>query len=160
MRPHTVTEEELDAGEITYTVSHDPMIAGEAKINYPLSAAIARGEALPQVDFTRQLSSAYVARGGLVTVTYKIVNTGNVALTGLRIRDSLGDFTGRLEQLDVGESKTFISRVALSEAAESAPELEYSVPSGESPHPHAGSPAHRHRHQRAGSGVLSRAHRV
>ena len=130
-RPHTVTEEELEAGAITYTVSHDPMIAGEAKINYPLSAAIARGEALPEVDFTRQLSSGYVARGGLVTVTYKIVNTGNVALTGLRIRDGLGDFTGRLERLDVGESKTFISRVALSEAAESAPVLDYAGPSGE-----------------------------
>lgn len=131
MRPHTVTEEELTAGAITYTVSHDAMIAGEPKINYPLSAAIARGEALPQVDFTRQLSSAYVARGGLVTVTYKIVNTGNVALTGLRIRDGLGDFTGRLERLDVGESKTFISRVALSEAAQSAPVLEYATSGGE-----------------------------
>ena len=29
VRPHTVTEEELDAGEIAYTVSHDPMLAGE-----------------------------------------------------------------------------------------------------------------------------------
>ena len=131
VRPHTVTEEELDAGEIAYTVSHDPMLAGEAKINYPLSAAIARGDAVPGVEITRQLSSPCVTRGGLVTVTYKLVNTGNVPLSGLRLRDALGDFTGRLERLDVGESKTFISRVALSEAAESAPELEYSVPSGE-----------------------------
>ena len=131
MRPHTVTEDELASGEITYTVSHDPMIAGEAKINYPLSTRIARGEALPGVDFTRQLSSNYVTRGGQVTVTYRIVNTGNVALTGLRIRDGLGDFTGRLERLDVGDSKTFISRVTLSDAAESAPVLEYVGPSGE-----------------------------
>ena len=131
VRPHTVTEEELDAGEIAYTVSHDPMLAGEPKINYPLSAAIARGDAVPGVEITRQLSSPYVTRGGLVTVTYKLVNTGNVPLSSLRLRDALGDFTGRLERLDVGESKTFISRVALSEAAESAPELEYSVPSGE-----------------------------
>ncbi len=131
MRSHTVTEQELAAGEITYTVTHDPMIAGEAKINYPLSARVTRGEALPGVDFTRQLSSDFVPRGGLVTVTYRIVNTGNVALTGLRIRDGLGDFTGRLERLNVGDSKTFISRVALSEAAESAPVLEYAGPSGE-----------------------------
>ncbi len=131
MRPHTVTEEELDAGEITYTVSHDPMIAGEAKINYPLSAAIARGEAQPGVDFTRRLSSDHVPQGGQVTVIYKVSNTGNVALTRLRLRDALGDFTGRLEQLDVGESKTFISRVTLNEAAQSAPSLEYDVPSGD-----------------------------
>ena len=131
MRPHTVTEEELESGAIIYTVSHDPMIAGEAKIDYPLSVGIVRGEAQPGVDFTRRLSSDFVLRGGLVTVTYKIANTGNVALTSLRIRDSLGDFTGRLEWLDVGESKTFISRVALNDAAESAPKLEYAVPSGE-----------------------------
>lgn len=131
MRPHTVTEEELDAGAITYTVSHDPMIAGDAKVSYPLSAAIARGDARPGVDFTRQLSSDRVTRGGLVTVTYKIANTGNVALSGLRLRDSLGDFTGRLERLDVGESKAFISRVTLSEDTDSVPELEYAVPSGE-----------------------------
>lgn len=132
LRPHTVTEEELSAGAIAYTVSHDPMIAGEEKITYPLSAAIVQGEALPGVDFTRQFSSDCVTRGGLVTVTYKIANTGNVALSGLRIRDELGDFTGRLERLDVGESKAFISRVTLNEDAESAPVLEYSVPSGDS----------------------------
>ena len=131
LRNHTVTEEELEAGEIAYTVSHDPMIAGEAKINYPLTARIARGEALPGVDFTRQLSSEFVPRGGQVTVTYRIANTGNVALTALRIRDDLGDFTGRLERLDVGVSKTFISRVTLNDAAQSAPVLEYTGPSGE-----------------------------
>lgn len=132
MRPHTVTEEELDAGVITYTITHDPMLAGEAKVSYPVSATIVRGDALPGVDFTRQLSSDRVTRGGLVTVTYKIANTGNVALSGLRLRDTLGDFTGRLERLDVGESKVFISRVSLNEEAESAPVLEYAVPSGES----------------------------
>ncbi|MBR1821372.1 MAG: hypothetical protein IJ769_07090 [Clostridia bacterium] len=131
LRPHTVTADELNAGVITYTVSHDPMIAGEEKISYPLSATIAQGEALPGVDFTRQFSSDYVPRGGLVTITYKIANTGNVTLSALRIRDTLGDFTGRLERLDVGESKTFISRVTLNDDAESAPVLEYTVPSGE-----------------------------
>jgi hypothetical protein len=72
------------------------------------------------------------SRGGVVTVTYKIANTGNVALNALRIRDSLGDFTGRLEQLGVGDSKTFISRVTLNEDSESAPSLEFSLASGES----------------------------
>lgn len=131
-RPHTVTQEELDAGEITYTVSHNPAIQGDERVSYALSAAITRSEPRPGVDFTRRLSSRAVARGGLVTITYKIANTGNVPLTALRIRDTLGAFTGRLEQLNVGESKTFISRVTLTEAAQSEPVLEYAVPSGES----------------------------
>ena len=130
VRPHTVTQEELDAGEIDYTISHDSPMPGGEKVAYSLSAKIVRGEAQPSVSFTRQLSSDFVPQGGLVTITYKIANTGNVALGSLRIRDTLGDFTGRLEQLDVGDVKTFISRVTLSEASESTPVLEYAVPSG------------------------------
>lgn len=130
LRQHTVTQEELDAGRIVYTVSHDPL-SGSEKAVYSLSAAIVKGEPQPGVSFTRRLSSDSVSVGGLVTVTYKIANTGNVPLTALRIRDTLGDFTGRLEQLDVGDAKTFISRVTLGEAAESAPVLEYAGPSGD-----------------------------
>ena len=131
VRPHTVTQEELDAGAIVYTVSHDPAEEGGEKVVYTLTAAIVKGEQQPSVSFTRQLSSTHVPKGGQVTVTYKIANTGNVALSTLRIRDTLGDFTGRLEQLDVGDAKAFISRVTLNDAAESVPVLEYAVPSGE-----------------------------
>lgn len=132
VRPHTVTEAELDAGFLNYTVSHDPPDADGEKVVHALKVPIGKVSARPGVDFTRQISSEYVARGGLVTVTYKIRNTGNVALSALRIRDSLGDFTGRLEQLAVGESRTFISRVTLNEEAESAPELEYVSAGGKS----------------------------
>ena len=129
-RPHTVTQDELDAGRIAYSVSHNPAIAGDDRVVYPLSAAISRSDAQPGVDFTRRLSSDCVIQGGLVTITYKIANTGNVALRGLRIRDTLGDFTGRLERLEVGEAKTFISRVTLSEEAVSEPTLEYETDPG------------------------------
>ncbi len=131
VRPHAVTEAELDAGEIAYTISHDAQSPDGERASYALSAAIAKGEPQPGASFTRQLSSDYVTRGGLVTVTYKIVNTGNVVLNALRIRDSLGDFTGRLEQLAVGDAKTFISRVTLTEATQSAPVLEYTASTGE-----------------------------
>ena len=92
---------------------------------------IIKGEQQPGVAFTRQFSSQYAMPDGLMTVTYKIVNTGNVPLSALRIRDSLGDFTGRLEQLDVGGSKSFISRVTLSGDDLSMPVLEYAVPTGD-----------------------------
>lgn len=131
VRPHTVTQAELDEGLVAYVVSHDPQSPGEEKEAYQVSAVIIKGEPQPNVSFTRQLSSERVPKGGVVTVTYKIANIGNVALSALRIRDGLGDFTGRLEQLNVGDTKTFISRATLNEAAESAPVLEYVVPSGE-----------------------------
>ena len=131
VRSHAVTQEELDAGKIVYIISHDAQQEGGDKVVYTVSAPIIKGEQQPSVAFTRQFSSQHVLRDGLLTVTYKIVNTGNVPLSALRIRDSLGDFTGRLEQLDVGESKTFISRVTLSADDLSLPVLEYAVPTGD-----------------------------
>lgn len=131
VRPHTVTQEELDEGAIRYTVSHDSARMNGEKVTYTITAQILRGKQEPGVSFTRQMSSNFVTAGGQVTITYKITNTGNVALNTLRIRDALGDFTGRLEQLDVGEVRTFISRVTLEEAARSAPVLEYAEPSGQ-----------------------------
>lgn len=131
VRPHAVTQEELDAGQVVYTISHDPQEEGGEKVVYTLGVPIVKGEQQPGVAFTRQFSSEYAMKDGLMTVTYKIVNTGNVPLSALRIRDSLGDFTGRLEQLDVGESKSFISRVTLSGDDLSVPVLEYTVPTGD-----------------------------
>lgn len=131
VRPHAVTQEELDAGVISYTISHDPAEKDGEKIVYTLSATIIKGEQQPSVSFTRQMSSRNIPKDGQVTITYKISNTGNVPLNTLRIRDALGDFTGRLEQLEVGDTKTFISRVTLEEDARSVPVLEYAVPSGE-----------------------------
>lgn len=131
VRTHNVTEEELAAGEVAYTVSHDSLIDGADKITYAVTAPVVRVEALPKVDFTRQISSEYVVQGGVAVITYKVRNTGNVAISGVRIRDSLGDFTGRMELLNIGESRTFISRVTVNDASVSQPSLEYTVPGGE-----------------------------
>ena len=131
VRPHAVTQAELDAGRVDYTISHDPQEPGGEKVVYTLNVPIVKGEQRPGVAFTRQFSSRYAMKDGLMTITYKIVNTGNVPLSALRIRDTLGDFTGRLEQLDVGESKSFISRVTLAGEDLSVPVLEYAVPTGD-----------------------------
>lgn len=131
VRSHAVTQAELDAGRVVYTISHDPQEEGGEKVVYTLDVPIIKGEQQPGVAFTRQFSSQYGVKDGLMTVTYKIVNTGNVPLSALRIRDTLGDFTGRLEQLDVGETKSFISRVTLTGDDLSMPVLEYAVPTGD-----------------------------
>ena len=130
-RPHTVTQAELDDGEIRYPVIHDPVTPGGEKVTHALSAPIAKGDARPNVDFTRQLSSTHIAPGGQLTITYKLTNNGNVPATAISVRDTLGDFTGRLEQLPVGATKSFISRVMVSSDTASQATLEYTVPSGE-----------------------------
>lgn len=126
-RPHSVSQAELDSGAISYIISHDDPYEEGHKVNYTVQAPIRRSELQPGVEFTRQFSSRYVSPGDTVTISYNILNTGNVALDSLRIQDSLGDFTGRIERLDVGESRTLISRVTLHEAGVSSATLTYDV---------------------------------
>ena len=126
-RSHSVTQAELDAGEITYIISHDDPLDPERKVNYTVHASIRQSDKRPQVEFTRQFSNSCFEAGDTVTILYRVRNSGNVAVNALRVEDALGDFTGRVELLDVGESRTLISRVTLSEEAVSAPTLSYVV---------------------------------
>ena len=126
-RTHSVTQAELDAGEISYTISHDDPLDPERKVTYSVHASIRQSDRQPQVEFTRQFSSQAFESGDTVTVLYRVRNSGNVAVHSLRVEDALGDFTGRVELLDVGQSRTLVSRVSLTEDAVSAPTLSYAV---------------------------------
>lgn len=130
-RTHSVTQEELDEGYVRYIITHDSPLPGGDKVTHELAAPVIKSDPRPDVDFTRQLSSEYVAPGGLLTVTYRVTNRGNVPVTAVYVRDELGDFTGKLEKLDVGASRTFISRVTVNTGAHSEASLEYRVPSGD-----------------------------
>ena len=130
-RPHEVTQEELDDGYVRYVVTHDAVIPGGDKVTHELAVPVVKSDPRPEVDFTRQLSSRYVAPGGLLTLTYRVTNSGNVPVTAVYVRDELGDFTGKLEKLDVGASRTFISRVTVNTGTQSEASLEYKVPSGD-----------------------------
>ena len=124
-RQHSVSQDELDEGIITYTISHDDPSDPEGKVNYTVHTEIRRTDSRPQAEFTRQFSSRYAKIGDTLTVTYRIRNTGNVALNTLRVQDALGDFTGRVERLEVGESRTLISRATVTEETVSSAVLDY-----------------------------------
>lgn len=130
-RTHSVTQDELNDGIITYIISLDDPMNAEGRINYTIQALVKRTEAAPQVEFTRQLSSTQANAGESVTITYRIRNTGNVALSSLRVQDQLGDYTGRLEYLDVGEARTLINRAVITEDSASSAQLSYCVSGNE-----------------------------
>lgn len=130
-RQHSVSADELNAGEINYTISHDDPQNPDGKVNYTVHAEIHRSDMQPQVEFTRQFSSRYVEAGGTLTVSYRLRNTGNIALSNLRVQDVLGDYTGRIDRLEVGESRTLISRVVITEEALSSAALDYACDSSE-----------------------------
>lgn len=127
VRLHSVSQSELDGGEIVYVVSHNDPIRDDGKVNYTVRAAISRSDANPQAEFTRRFSSKTAAVGDTVTITYCIRNTGNVVLDSLRVRDELGDFTGRIDRLEVGENRTLVSRVTITESSVSSASLSYGV---------------------------------
>ena len=131
VRPHAVTQAELDEGYVRYTLSHDAPGLGSEKVTHNLIAPVIKGDVRPVIDFTRQISSQYVPAGSQLTITYRVTNNGNVPLSAIYVRDALGDFTGRLEQLAVGATRTFISRVAVNMECQSVASLEYRLPSGE-----------------------------
>lgn len=126
-RTHSVTADELSGGEITYIISHDDPEDPGRKVNYTVSAPIRQSDKRPQAEFTRQFSGRSAAADGTLTVAYRVRNTGNVALTNLRVQDKLGDYTGRVERLEVGDSRTLISRVTVTEAAASSAVLSYNA---------------------------------
>ncbi len=127
-RAHDVTEAELEAGRITYIFSHDGVANDPDTVNYtvdcPIERAIARGE----VEFTRQFSAAYARPGDVVTITYRVRNAGNVPIENIRVDDAPGEYSGRADRLDVGETRLFISRVSVEDVTTSAPRLRYTVP--------------------------------
>ncbi len=126
-RQHSVTDEELEKGEITYIISHDDPNKPNSKVNYTVHAQIKRSDIKPQAEFTRQFSCRSVSSGGTLTVTYRVRNTGNVALRNLRIQDTLGDYTGRIDRLEVGQSRSLISRVTLTDAGTSSASLSFNA---------------------------------
>ena len=126
-RQHTVTQEELDDGKVSYIISHDDPFDPDGKVNYTAHAEIRRSDVLPQVEFTRRFSSLRVAENGQLTITYHIRNTGNVTLTNLRVQDSLGDYTGGIDRLEAGESRSLISRAVITEDTQSVAVLDYSA---------------------------------
>lgn len=127
-RAHDVTEAELEAGRITYIFSHDGVANDPDTVNYtvdcPIERAIARGE----VEFTRQFSAAYARPGDVVTITYRVRNAGNVPIENIRVDDAPGEYSGRADRLDVGETRLFTSRVSVEDVTTSAPRLRYTVP--------------------------------
>lgn len=124
-RTYAVSQAELDAGEIAFIISHDGIASDDAPVNYTVPVAIIKSEAKPDIEFTRQIPARAVVAGSSVNVTYRIRNTGNVELTQIRVRDSLGDYTRRVDALEPGASAVFSSRVTVNQAAQSEASVNY-----------------------------------
>lgn len=125
-----ITDEMLDAGEATCTVSY-VLAKGdtryEKRVTREYSAAIMRGTAQPSIEFSRSQSMTYAQPGQSITLTYTVKNTGNVPLINVNVTDELVGEVGTLSELAIDEKKTFTKRVTVGESAlSSKPRVSYS----------------------------------
>jgi uncharacterized repeat protein (TIGR01451 family) len=113
------------AGGVTYLIrctlypGTPEEIAGHSTVTAPLE----RIPAQPGAEFSRSVSSEYVQAGEQVTLTYRVVNTGNVPLIELLVSDPLVGDVGALPELAPGQKHTFTARVSVNADAESQPSL-------------------------------------
>lgn len=119
-----VTQEQLDAGEFSYTVKyHLPDENGEL-------VEMSRS-AVAQVNFTGERVRLSVSRtitpevarsGGTVSVVYELYNSGNVDLTDIQVKEKIARTAQTVKSLPAGQKSTltFTSKIGNADLASSA----------------------------------------
>ncbi len=129
-RTYAVSEAELDAGKLSFIISHDDIISsGGEDVTYTVAAQVTRTEPEADAEFTRQISSRQVSADTVVMITYRVKNTGNVPLVNVKVQDELGSFTGHAETLNPGETKIFTNRISITKGVSSAAKVSFGAPS-------------------------------
>ncbi len=131
----SVTQEQLDAGEIAYTAKYS-LLDGDGNVSQVQKIAKATvaftGErALLRV--TRTIDPEVVRSGKSVNVVYELVNAGTVPLSDIRIREnsSISASTKRVDALAVGASEQVTFTTAIKSAdLKSAATITYKAQGG------------------------------
>ncbi|MBE5767287.1 MAG: hypothetical protein E7335_09025 [Clostridiales bacterium] len=119
-----ISQAQLNRGEYTIfsnSGGEEGVVNGSGNIGIPITKA----EATVEMEFTRQLSGQYAARGDKVTVAYQVRNQGNVELRQIIVRDTLGDYESRISVLAPGETKTILNTVRITANTQSNASVEY-----------------------------------
>lgn len=108
-----VTEAMLEAGKISFKLRY-PVYTDEGELKYKTkiyNKTIIYTGAVTSVDVNRTISPTVAQKGQEVTVTYEIVNTGNVDITNVTIKEnsSVSTTSKKIEKVAAGEktSSTF-----------------------------------------------------
>ena len=108
-----VTQAQLDAGKITFKLKY-PMYndAGElVNKSYSFSKKIIYEGAAASLEINRTIAPTTAQKGQEVTITYDIVNSGNVDVTDVTIKEnsSISSKSGKIDKVAAGtkESYTF-----------------------------------------------------
>ncbi len=104
-----VTQKQLEAGRITFTVKY-PVPDADGNINHRskhYSRAITFNGAAPGLKVTRVISPTMARKDQKVTITYDLLNTGNVTLNNIKVTEnkSISSKAATVETLAAGASE-------------------------------------------------------
>jgi hypothetical protein len=104
-----VTQRQLEAGKITFQVKY-PVPTESGDVNYVsqyFSKAIIFNGAAPGLEVKRSFSTSVAQKDQVVTVTYDLLNTGNVTLNSIKVTEnkSIASKAVTVDSLKANESK-------------------------------------------------------
>ena len=119
----TVTQSELDAGKVTFSVKYsaydgplnedgEPKLQGH-KINFSKKITYSGEE--PKIEVRREINPQTAQKGQEVSVVYEIENTGEVEVKSVNIKENaaVSSKSGTIESIAPGEKKTHTFTVSM-----------------------------------------------
>ncbi len=121
---YSVSQEELESGRVTFSIRYHMTDASGSVFEYSQDADILltyAGEHA-RLGVTRTVTPAVCRQGKQVSVTYELVNTGNVELNSIKVAEKLNGRSQTVDHLSPGGSQkvTFTANMGSSDLTSSA----------------------------------------
>ena len=112
-----VTQSQLDSGKLTFKLKYSLYNAAGELVNktYNFSHPLTYTGAVTSVEINRTITPTTARKGQTVSVTYDIINTGNVGITDVSIKEdkSISSKSGTIASVPAGEKGSYSFSVTM-----------------------------------------------
>ena len=112
-----VTQSQLDSGKLTFKLKYSLYNAAGELVNktYNFSHPLTYTGAVTSVEINRTITPTTARKGQTVSVTYDIINTGNVDITDVSIKEdkSISSKSGTIASVPAGEKGSYTFTVTM-----------------------------------------------
>ena len=112
-----VTQSQLDSGKLTFKLKYSLYNAAGELVNktYNFSHPLTYTGAVTSVEINRTITPTTARKGQTVSVTYDIINTGNVDITDVSIKEdkSISSKSGTIASVPAGEKGSYSFTVTM-----------------------------------------------
>ncbi len=112
-----VTQSQLDSGKLTFKLKYSLYNAAGELVNktYNFSHPLTYTGAVTSVEINRTITPTTARKGQTVSVTYDVINTGNVGITDVSIKEdkSISSKSGTIASVPAGEKGSYSFTVTM-----------------------------------------------